>query len=175
MSNKTPRANKNVTESAPSRSYTWLIAPLCIFLLLVVAGVAAVLVADSREPETDCVILSSDEQAEEVCVALEVADTREKQIRGLSGRESMPLNKGMLFDFGDIGRHCMWMPDMHFSIDIIWLSPSEEVVDIAESVHPDSYPDEIFCNESGAARYVIEVNAGVVEAADMHVGQQIQL
>ena len=164
-----------MTESAPKRSYAWLIAPFGILLLLITVGAVSVLVANNDQvSDQDCVKLSSEQATEDVCITLEEVVNREDKARGLSGRDYLPIDKGMLFDFGDSGEHCMWMPDMHFSIDMIWLDQSGEVVDIAEDVHPDTYP-ETFCNETAPARYVIEVNAGVAETAAMSPGQQIQL
>lgn len=120
-----------------------------------------------------------------------VADTPELRERGLSGRESLapgealgrsPLGRttgetatgeAMLFLFPEDGHHSFWMKDMLFSIDIIWISSSSTIVDIHESVSPDSYPT-VFTPGS-EARYVLELPAGFVASRDVKIGDEIKL
>jgi uncharacterized membrane protein (UPF0127 family) len=106
------------------------------------------------------------------CVVLEEASTNSEQTLGLSGRSSMPRNRGMLFDFHESDEYCMWMKDMHFALDIIWLNQQKEIVYVVENVTPDTYPKS-FCGP-GEARYVVEVNTGVVKAANLQVGQRLR-
>lgn len=97
-------------------------------------------------------------------------DTQERK-RGLSGRESLPANQGMLFVFPESGTHCIWMKDMRFPIDVIWLNEQKQVTDLYEHMSPDSYPRS-FCPPT-PTRYVIELNAGQIKAADIKQGQTI--
>jgi len=106
------------------------------------------------------------------CVRLEKASTNSARTLGLSGRESMGEDEGMLFDFIRPAEYCMWMKDMNFSLDILWLSEQKEVVYMIEGVTPDTYPKS-FCGPE-SARYVVEVNSGIVKAADLHVGQRLK-
>lgn len=107
------------------------------------------------------------------CMELEIASTNSAMTLGLSGRKSMNRNHGMLFDFAKPDEYCMWMKDMNFSLDIIWLDQSKEIVHMIENISPETF-DQTFCGPT-SARYVIEVNAGIVKAADLHIGQRIQL
>lgn len=66
----------------------------------------------------------------------------------------------------------MWMKDMNFSLDMIWLNEAKEIVDIKEDIKPETYPNA-FCGP-GTARYVVEVNTGVVRAGDLRIGQQLR-
>jgi UDP-GlcNAc:undecaprenyl-phosphate GlcNAc-1-phosphate transferase len=59
---------------------------------------------------------------------LEAAKTPEEQARGLSNRDSLCGNCGMLFEFSDPGLHSFWMKDMRFSLDVIWLDENNQVV-----------------------------------------------
>lgn len=104
---------------------------------------------------------------------VELADTPEKRMRGLSGRESLPENRGMLFVFPEEGIYGFWMKDMRFSIDILWLSSSGEVVHIVESVTPESYP-ESFTPEK-AALYVLELPAGFARIHGVSLGSIVTL
>lgn len=103
---------------------------------------------------------------------LEVSDTHEKRIKGLSGRQNLPENKGMLFTYAEAGNECIWMKDMHFSLDILWLNADKKVIKIERSVSPKTYPRS-FC--ANGTQYVIELNAGEAAKAGVKVGQQIEL
>lgn len=100
----------------------------------------------------------------------EVKSLRDKQ-KGLSGRESIADNRGMLFIYDEAGKHCFWMKDMKFPIDILWLDESKQVVYIAAHVPPESFPDS-FCPPEDA-KYVLEVKAGLSDQAGVDVGSQL--
>ena len=92
---------------------------------------------------------------------------------GLSGREKLPLTKGMLFKFDSPGKRCIWMKDMNFSLDIIWLNRQKVITNIKKDVNPNTYP-ESFCPSSDS-QFVIELNSGVSDKAGLKVGQKINL
>ncbi len=87
-----------------------------------------------------------------------VANTPESRMRGLSGHAGLEANEGMLFIFPEDGQYAFWMKDMHFPIDIIWVSHDGYVVDIASWVSPDTYPTAF--SPKASARYVLELPAG---------------
>ena len=101
---------------------------------------------------------------------VEVVSTREKMSLGLGGRETLEEDAGMLFVFSEPDFYGIWMKDMLFSIDIIWLDENFKVVHIEENVPPDSYPEVFSPNEK--AKYVFEVVAGTVENSGIFVGQE---
>ena len=105
------------------------------------------------------------------CVQLEKADTVEARQRGLSGRQYLAPNSGMLFVFDNSDKQCMWMKDMKFNLDIVWLDADKKIVDLKENVKPESFP-ESFCSESPAL-YVIELNAGTARKAGLERGQTL--
>lgn len=106
-------------------------------------------------------------------VAVEVADTDQLRVDGLSGRTGLAEGAGMLFVFGYDEAWGIWMKDMRFALDIIWADAEGKIVHIEESAQPDSYPT-IF-RPGTPARYVLEVPAGFVEREGIEVGQQIVL
>lgn len=97
-----------------------------------------------------------------------LATTPPERERGLSGIRSLPERQGMLFVFERDGIWQFWMKDMHISLDIIWLDANKKIVHIAQDVSPESYP-RIF-ESPVAARYVLEVNAGVSRQLNLSVG-----
>jgi uncharacterized membrane protein (UPF0127 family) len=81
--------------------------------------------------------------------------------RGLSGREKLKKGTGMLFIFDEIKKHSMWMPDMKFPLDVIWLDETLSVVHISYGLEPCA--DRHTCPSTDsiyACKYAIEMNAG---------------
>lgn len=105
------------------------------------------------------------------CILVEVVREREDLTLGLSGRTLLEGGTGLLFDFGVSGRHCMWMKDMNFGLDMVWLDDQKRITAIEESVSPKSFPNS-FCGGE-RDRYVLEVNEGVVSELGFSVGQRV--
>ncbi len=105
--------------------------------------------------------------------SLSVADTKESRVAGLSNVDSMQYYDGMLFVFETASTHGFWMKDMRFPLDIIWLDETGKIVHIEEQLSPDTYP-RVF-KPAQPARYVIELNAGVVAESNIAIGDQISL
>lgn len=101
---------------------------------------------------------------------VEIADTPKLQALGLSDRETLSRNTGMLFVFSEPDRHAFWMKDMNFSIDIVWFDDEFVVVDIEENLSPESYP-EIFRSRV-SARFALEVNAGQISLGGITIGEK---
>ena len=108
----------------------------------------------------------------EQTVKVTVADTPESRERGLSGRSELASDEGMLFVFPKDGQYAFWMKDMRFAIDIVWISYSEEIVDVEEKVSPETYP-AVFTPRR-PARYVLELPSGFVEEHDVTIGDTVR-
>ena len=89
---------------------------------------------------------------------VEIAQTPKEQMIGLSYRKSLAEGRGMLFIFDRNDTHSIWMKDMHFPIDIVWITEAMKVAHIAQNVSPDTFP-QVFSPPS-PARYVLETPAG---------------
>ncbi len=106
----------------------------------------------------------------ELLKAQVVTEPEEKRT-GLSQRRTLESGEGMLFVFEKSDFHGIWMRDMDFSIDIIWIDENKLIVDIATNVSPETYPD-VFRPEK-PAKYVLEVKAGYVESRDLQKGDRL--
>lgn len=106
----------------------------------------------------------------EKCFELEVADTNQTRKLGLSSRDSLAKNNGMLFVFEAPSEQCFWMKDMRFDLDIIWTDESKRINKIEKNVSPSSYP-ESFC--AAETKYVLEFNAGFAELYGLKVGDEL--
>ena len=106
-------------------------------------------------------------------VLASIAETVPERIKGLSDTPFLPENVVKLFVFGTNGRHSIWMKDMQYSLDIMWATKEGEIVHIEENVTPETYP-ESFASPT-PAWYVVEANAGFVEANNISLGDTISV
>lgn len=102
-----------------------------------------------------------------------IADTAETRARGLSGRETLPRDEGMLFIFESNGIYSFWMKDMNFSIDILWISSAGKIVDMSSRVSPATYP-AVFTSRA-PARYVLELPAGFLEEYNVKIRDTVEI
>lgn len=107
----------------------------------------------------------------DTALTVEVADTYEERILGLSGRDSLKPNTGMFFIFDEPDTYGMWMKDMKFNIDIIWLDRFGEIIYMKEDVVPESYPETFTPDEP--TLYVLEVPAHFIKDKNLKLGDRI--
>jgi uncharacterized membrane protein (UPF0127 family) len=98
-----------------------------------------------------------------VAVTVEIARTEAEKIRGLSGRDSLAPNGGMLFIYEVPVRPVMWMKGMRFPIDILWIR-NDRVVDLVREAKPpvSGEAPQVFVPRE-EAQFVLEVPAGFAE------------
>jgi uncharacterized membrane protein (UPF0127 family) len=101
----------------------------------------------------------------------QVARTPEAREKGLSGTTGLRENEGMLFIYDTEDKWAMWMKDMNYPIDIIWLDKDKKVVYIVKNAPPESYPYESFTPKQNA-KYVLELPAGMVGKKAISIGKQ---
>jgi uncharacterized membrane protein (UPF0127 family) len=106
-------------------------------------------------------------------ILVEVARDRTQEEQGLSGRDSLPEGRGMLFVFEYDGDWGIWMKDMKFPIDILFLSEAGSVVSVNANVPPDSYPRVFY--PPLAVRYALELPAGYAQAHGIAAGSVFSL
>ena len=99
----------------------------------------------------------------------EIADNEDSRRKGLADRLGIEDNYAMLFVFDSIDRHQMWMKDMKFSVDIIWMNEKKCIVHVQHNVKPDAEPYEKY-KPPVPAKYVLEVKAGIAKRASATVG-----
>lgn len=90
--------------------------------------------------------------------------------QGLSGRDGLAPKTGMLFNFEKPAEQCIWMKDMKFNIDIIWLNENKQINRIEESVSPATYPTN-YCEKD--TKYVVELDSGEAKTTGLKLGQQL--
>jgi uncharacterized membrane protein (UPF0127 family) len=104
-------------------------------------------------------------------VLASVADTLPQRIQGLSNTPFLPEGMVKLFAFGVPGEQSIWMKDMNYSLDIIWVAEKGEIVHIEENVSPETFPKSF--SSPKPAFFVIEANAGFVESSSIALGDMV--
>ncbi len=103
---------------------------------------------------------------------VEVADTPKLLVRGLSGHTPLSSREGMLFIFNTPGDYGIWMKDMTFPIDIIWINENNRVVTIEKAVSPQTYP-KVF-HSSVNSLYVLETASGEANRINLKNGDLVE-
>lgn len=108
--------------------------------------------------------------------AAELARTPVEQAHGLSDRNLLPPNKGMLFIFDGSESQSFWMKDMRFDLDIIWIA-NDKVIGIerhASKPLPNTEDKDLKIYNSGQpVNYVLEVPAGAGDSLNVGNGVTI--
>lgn len=107
-------------------------------------------------------------KVDDVALQVQIADTRPLQTRGLMFQDKLPYDKGMLFIFEDEGVRSMWMLNMQFALDLLWIDGNGNVVHIEKDTQPcKSAVETMSCTfsngDSKPAKYVLEVTSGFVD------------
>lgn len=108
-----------------------------------------------------------------VPVRVYIADTPEEQQKGLSVFNRLPPGTGMLFVFDQDDTYGIWMKDMKFAIDIIWIDAEGRIIDIVQHATPESFP-QVFTPRA-PARYVLETRSGFVEERNVNASDLVDL
>lgn len=108
-------------------------------------------------------------------LSLEIAGTQQQRITGLSNRNELCSNCGMLFVFDSAAKYGFWMRDTLMPLDMIFLDENYAVVDVNQNAQPCGggycplfYPEK-------NARYVLELNAGFAGTHDLNKGVVVDL
>ena len=104
---------------------------------------------------------------------VEIADTSELRYRGLSNRQALPENQGMLFVFKNYSRPTFVMREMNFPLDIIWIR-DKAVMQIDKNTQPLKPSELKYYSSAGPVNYVLEVNAGWADENGVRVGNKVE-
>lgn len=109
---------------------------------------------------------------------VEVVADEETRTQGLSGRDSLAVDKGMLFIFPQAKATQFWMKDMNFAIDLLWINDNKIV-----GYEKNMQPPALNIAEHDLIRYVspmlvdkvLEIPTGSIEQLDIKVGDIINI
>ncbi len=104
----------------------------------------------------------------DTCFVVEIADTNEKRQIWLMNRESMSLDRGMLFIFPDSKKHNFWMKNTLIPLDIIRINSDHKIVDIKTSQPCYEQTCPIYTPKF-EANYVLEINAWIFQKENIQI------
>lgn len=103
-------------------------------------------------------------------LSIEIANTPYEIETGLMYRTSMENNQGMLFIFQDEQPRYFYMKNTQIPLDIIFINSEKKVVSFAQNTTP---LDETSLPSTYPAKYVLEINAGLVTAWGIQPGDSV--
>lgn len=148
-----------------------LLLSAIVILLVLVPKLTTSPALQNTQKQTDATITIGT-----ATLAAEIAITPQQQAQGLSNRDWLADNTGMLFDFTNSynKQPSFWMKDMRFSIDIIWISQGTIVhIDTNVPVPATTHPTLQTYSPPGSIDYVLEVNAGFSQVHNINIGDQV--
>ena len=98
------------------------------------------------------------------------ATSHEARLTGLHGWTSLAVDEGMLFIFPEVTQRPFWMKHISIPLDILFIGPNSEVVDIIQHAEPGAETPLIADSPFLAA---LEVNAGTIARMAIRKGDQV--
>lgn len=103
--------------------------------------------------------------------SVEIAKTANEREIGLSNRDFLPENTGMLFVFENSDIYAFWMKETLIPLDIIWISEGQKIVYIEKNAQPGTYPTVY--KPTKKALFVLELAGGESDKNFFEVGDQV--
>lgn len=110
-------------------------------------------------------------------VAVELAQTSAEWARGLSNRETLSADAGMLFVFPSAASRTFWMKETLIPLDFLWIRDGR-VIGVTENVQPEPGVPEDQLRRYGSPEpvdQVLEVPAGWSKRNGARVGDSVLL
>ena len=154
-----------------------------ISVVLILVAVTVYFVNDFVDKNTKDHTLADDQnnryhqakvKINDIEILADIALTDEQRSKGLSVRDSLGENEGMLFMFQTESKHPFWMYGMKFPIDIFWLDSAGKIIHMESNLQPcKSESDCVDYVPSENALYVLETVAGFAEKHQIEIGTDI--
>lgn len=124
----------------------------------------------SFKKEGELVLHKIKTDASKMTLDIEIADTDFDIQTGLMYRNSMKTNQGMLFVFDDETERFFYMKNTKIPLDLIFINANKTIVSFQKNAKPF---DESSLPSNASAKYVLEINAGLVDAWGLSVGDSL--
>ncbi len=105
---------------------------------------------------------------------VEIANTPQKRAIGLSEKETINQNEGMLFVFDKSHLPLFWMKDMKFPLDFVWIKDNE-VVQISENIPVLTNGTISTITPTTEIDSVLEINAGMTKKYNIIIGDKTSI
>ncbi|MFC1687952.1 DUF192 domain-containing protein [Patescibacteria group bacterium] len=108
-------------------------------------------------------------------ISAEIAETDSSRYKGLSGRDSVHQDRGMLFVFDEKDIHSITMRDMNIGIDILWIDEGKIVYVVDNAVPPEEGQEPETYTPDIESIYVLEVSENYIETTGAAVGDFVAI
>ncbi len=99
----------------------------------------------------------------------------DEQRRGLAIFDQISDNEGMIFRGNPVGQQGIWMKDMKFDIDVLWIDKDNTIIYLEKNISKASYP-KIYQNpENTSSAYIIELASGQIEKNGFSLGEIVHI
>ena len=105
---------------------------------------------------------------------VEIVSSPQDMYNGLSKREELCVNCGMLFTFSDLELRTFSMRDMEFPLDIIFIKDNE-IVKIYNNLQAEGDALGEKYSSVKPINHVLEINAGKSDALGIKAGDKIEI
>ena len=151
-----------------------------IMIAAVIVGIAGMLSISSDVKLESTEFPRGTVKIDEVVLEVQIADTDPRRTRGLMFQNELPYDQGMLFVWDEEERRSIWMLNMQFAIDILWLDSEGKVIHIERNVPSCTTAVEIdlcpsYKADNKFAQYVLEVTAGFVDKFNITENSKLEL
>lgn len=124
----------------------------------------------SFKKEGDLIIFKTISDSTKIDLDIEIADNEYEIQTGLMYRTSMNPNQGMLFIFDDSKERFFYMKNTKIPLDLIFINEDKKIVSFQKNAKPF---DESSLPSNLPSKYVLEINAGLVDSWNLNVGDSI--
>lgn len=109
-----------------------------------------------------------------VTIDVEIAANETAYEKGLSGRDGLEENKGMLFVFANDRFLNFWMKDMKFPLDVLFIASDNKIVGVQTMPVCLEEPCPVFTSKK-IAQYALEVSQGYAAKNKIKPGNTVVL
>lgn len=109
-----------------------------------------------------------------VPITIMIADEPDEHWQGLSDRNFLGANNGMLFVFKEKQQRNFVMRRMHFPLDIIFIEDNK-VVKVHKRLEPEGEKPLAKYGSARPVNYVLEVNGGFADAYGIDEGDEVEI
>lgn len=103
-----------------------------------------------------------------------IADEASEQMQGLSGKEKLSKDRGMLFVFEKPDYYSFWMKEMKFPLDIIFIKGNKIVKIYSNVPAPKNNEGLPVYQTPNPSDKVLEINAGLSNEYGFKEGQTVE-
>lgn len=143
--------------------------------ILLTAIILSFLAACEPGPGSDALHSESIRLPNGRMIQAEVALTQQDLTRGLMFRESLAMDRGMLFVFPQSGKFNFWMYQCKIPLDMIWLDSGRHIVEISADTPPcrTAASDCPHFGGNEMSQYVLELAGGAAAKYGLKKGSEL--